>query len=267
MCVQIDSVVLGEAFPQSNFTFTPVQELCGSRDQAVVTPGTNGIASFFWQNSDGESVGIGEQVDISLDGIYTVTATGEELCPRSEEIEVDINPFPSVEILVEGDLCFGEVTLTASIDSTFTGPFNYSWTRDNESSELQQTRSITITEEGTYQVQIIDPTIGCDATSLPVDIDCDPRVRAPTAFSPNNNGENEFFFVFPNDFVDNFEIFIYNRWGELVYFSDDFNFQWTGEFRGKLLPEATYATVIRFTSRDEPELGVIEQYGSVTIIR
>ena len=266
-CVQIDSVTLGEAFPQSNFTFTPVQELCGNRDEAFVTPGNNGTATFVWQDASGETVGIGESINITFDGLYTVTATGEDLCPRTEEIQIDINPFPSVEILVEGDLCVGEVNLTANVDSLFSGPFNYSWTRNGETSELQQTRTITVTEEGTYQVRIIDPTIGCEATSIPVDVDCEPRINAPNAFSPNNNGENENFFVFPNDFVDNFEIFIYSRWGELVFFSNNIDFRWNGEFQGKLLPEGTYATVIKFTSQDEPELGVIEQYGSVTLIR
>ncbi len=266
-CIQVDSVVLGEAFERSNFTFSPVQELCGSRDQAVVTPGTNGTAIFTWRDSDGDVVGVGEEVGISLAGNYTVTATGENLCPRTEAIQVNINPFPEVIIEVQGDLCFGEVTLTASVDSLFSGPFNYQWTRDGDGTDLQQTQTLNVTEEGSYQVRIIDPTIGCDATSLPVDVDCEPRVRAPNAFSPNENGQNESYFVFPNNFVDNFEIFIYSRWGELVYFSNSFSFEWNGKFQGKLLPEGTYAVVMKFTSVDEPELGVIEQYGSVTLIR
>lgn len=267
-CIQIDSVQLGEEFPQSNFTFDPIQELCGNRDQAEITPGTNGITSYFWQNSDGDVIGTGTSVDITLEGTYTVTATGDELCPRSETIQININPLPNVEIEVTGDLCFGEVTLTAVIDSTSTGPFAYQWLFGPERTELGQTRSINVSEEGLYQVRITDPSIGCDATSNPVDIDCQPFVRAPNAFSPgNDNDQNDEFFVFRNDFVDNFEIFIYSRWGEIVFYSDDFDFRWNGFFRGKLLPEGTYAYVIKFTSIEEPELGGIEQYGSVTLIR
>lgn len=266
-CIQIDSVDLGEAFPQSNFTFTPIQELCGTRDQAEITAGTNGTATYTWFDSDGDRVGIGELVEISFAGTYTVFAEGEGLCPRSEEIDININPIPDVEIGIEGDLCFGDVTLTALVDSSSMGPFNYQWLFGSERIEIFQTRSIAAEEEGIYQVRIIDPTVGCDVVSNSVDIDCEPKVRAPNAFSPNENGDNEFFFVFPNDFVDNYEIFIYSRWGELVFFSDDLFFRWNGEFRNKLLPDGTYAYVMKFTSLDEPELGVIEQYGSVTLIR
>ncbi len=266
-CVQIDSVTLGEAFPRSNFTFEPIQELCGGRDQGEITPGTNGIAVYTWRDADDEIIGIGESVDISLPGTYTVTATGTDLCPRTEAIQVNINPVPDVEILTEGDLCVGEVLLTASVDSLFSGPFNYRWTLNGDPGELPETRTLNVNEEGTYQVRIIDPTIGCEARSRPIDIDCMPRVRAPNAFSPNGNDENELFFVFPNNFVDNFEIFIYSRWGELVFYSNNFDFTWNGEFRSKLLPEGTYALVMKFTSVDEPELGTIEQYGSVTLLR
>ncbi|MDW3193318.1 MAG: PKD domain-containing protein [Cytophagales bacterium] len=267
-CIQIDSVQLGEEFPRSNFTFDPIQELCGNRDQAEIRPGTNGITDYFWQNSDGQVIGIGTSVDIPLEGTYFITATGDQLCPRTEMIEININPLPLVEIEVTGDLCFGEVTLTAVIESTSSGPFAYQWLFGSDRTELGQTESINVSQEGLYQVRITDPAIGCDAISNPVDIDCQPFVRAPNAFSPgNNNDQNDEFFVFPNDFVDNFEIFIYSRWGEIVYYSDDFGFRWNGFFRGKLLPEGTYAYVIKFTSIEEPELGGIEQYGSVTLIR
>ena len=266
-CVQIDSVNLSEQFPQSNFDLLPIQELCGTRDEVSLTPGTNGDALYTWTNASGETIGIGENVQIAFAGDYVVTATGEELCPISDTVEIDINPFPNVEIVENGDLCFGDLTLTAVADSAFAGPFSYQWLFGEERTEVFQTQIINPTEPGRYQVRLIDPTIGCEATSNPVQIRCNPRVRAPNAFSPNGNGRNEVFFVFPNNFVDNFEIFVYNRWGELVFYSDNFGFEWNGDFRGKLLPVGTYAYVMKFTSNNDPQLGVIEQYGSITLVR
>ena len=266
-CVQIDSVNLSEQFPQSNFDLLPIQELCGTRDEVSLTPGTNGDALYTWTNASGETIGIGENVQIAFAGDYVVTATGEELCPISDTVEIDINPFPNVEIVENGDLCFGDLTLTAVADSAFAGPFSDQWLFGEERTEVFQTQIINPTEPGRYQVRLIDPTIGCEATSNPVQIRCNPRVRAPNAFSPNGNGRNEVFFVFPNNFVDNFEIFVYNRWGELVFYSDNFGFEWNGDFRGKLLPVGTYAYVMKFTSNNDPQLGVIEQYGSITLVR
>jgi gliding motility-associated-like protein len=72
-------------------------------------------------------------------------------------------------------------------------------------------------------------------------------------------------------FVGEFSIFIYNRWGELIFFSDNLEFMqntgWDGTKNGKLLPVGTYPYVIRFTSTTAPERGVIEQTGGITLLR
>ncbi len=267
-CIQFDTVTLGEAFPRSNFTFSPIQELCGTRDQAEITAGTNGDAIYTWSNSSGDIIGAGESVDIDLAGVYFVSAQGANLCPRTEQIQININPFPDVNIQSDGDLCAGDLTLTAVIDSTSAGPFSYQWFFGPDRTIVGQTATINATEEGTYQVQISDPMIGCDATSFPVNVRCDPRINAPTAFYPESDiTENQNFYVFPNEFIDTFEIFIYSRWGELVFYTDEIDFEWDGEYRDQPLPVGTYAYVMKFTARDEPDLGVIEQYGSVTLIR
>ncbi|MBV6647630.1 MAG: gliding motility-associated C-terminal domain-containing protein, partial [Cyclobacteriaceae bacterium] len=128
---------------------------------------------------------------------------------------------------------------------------------------------------GTYQVSVQEVGgFGCIQTDtvqvvdeIPADNECLPKIVAPNAFSPNEDELNELFFVFPNPFVDTFQIFVYTRWGELVYFSDDLNFRWDGSFDNKTLPVGTYAYILKFTSNVDPEIGVIEQYGSITLIR
>jgi hypothetical protein len=56
-----------------------------------------------------------------------------------------------------------------------------------------------------------------------------------------------------------------------VYYSDDLNFMvdvgWDGVKDGEQLPVGTYAYVIKYRSITEPERGVLEQPGGVTIIR
>ena len=59
------------------------------------------------------------------------------------------------------------------------------------------------------------------------------KISAPNAFSPNGNSQNENFFVYPNLFIDHFEIFIYTRWGEQIYYSNDKNFIWDGTIMTK----------------------------------
>ena len=89
----------------------------------------------------------------------------------------------------------------------------------------------------------------------------------PNVLTPNGTPPNNEFFAFPNAFVANFEIFIYNRWGELIFQSNTPEFRWDGTYLGAFVPPGTYPYIIRFSSRFEPERGVVEQHGGVTVIR
>jgi gliding motility-associated-like protein len=128
-----------------------------------------------------------------------------------------------------------------------------------------------ITEEGTYNFELENVFNCWTLDTTRVDVDCIPVIYAPTAFSPYAQiPENQTFRLFPS-FVGEFQIFIYNRWGELVYYSNDIDFMtnegWNGMKDGKMLPIGTYAYVIKFKSITQPERGVIEQPGGVTLIR
>lgn len=129
-------------------------------------------------------------------------------------------------------------------------------------------------EDGEYFVTVTDASNGCAQVDsvliqpfIPGPGDCLPAILAPNAFSPNGNSANEEFFIIPNPYIGDFEIYIYTRWGELVYFSEDISFRWDGTYNNKVLPVGTYAYVIRFTSIEDPNLGEQVQYGSVTLVR
>ena len=153
---------------------------------------------------------------------------------------------------------------TASLDP---GIFNtYEWRFLPDETIISSDQVYQASMAGTYEVTIYNG-FTCITDQVQVVEDCRPVIIAPNAFSPNGNGENDEFFVFPNDFVANFEILIYTRWGELVFRSENQDFRWDGVYRGQLLPPGTYAYVMKFTSSLNPLLGVVEQYGSITLVR
>lgn len=128
-----------------------------------------------------------------------------------------------------------------------------------------------ITEEGNYNFELENVFNCWTLDTTLVDVDCIPTIYAPTAFSPNSSlPENQSFRLYPT-YVGDFQIFIYNRWGELLYYSDDLDYMinegWNGMKNGKILPLGTYAYVIKFRSISEPDRGVIEQPGGITLIR
>lgn len=128
-----------------------------------------------------------------------------------------------------------------------------------------------ITEEGIYNFELENQFNCWTLDTTKVEVSCVPTIYAPNAFSPNSQlPENQTFRLYPT-FVGEFEIFIYNRWGELIFYSDDLNFMvdvgWDGIKNGKSLPMGTYAYVIKYRSITEPERGVLEKPGGVTIVR
>lgn len=74
---------------------------------------------------------------------------------------------------------------------------------------------------------------------------CDPEIHVPDAFTPDGDGRNDFFQVFGHE-ITAFDIKIFNRWGEIIYHSTDFRFQWDGTYRNQTVPIGTYPYIITY---------------------
>lgn len=90
------------------------------------------------------------------------------------------------------------------------------------------------------------------------------RLFVPSAFSPNGDPENEYFLVSAR-LVDDFHIIIFDRWGKLIYESNDLNFKWDGtDGSGRPLPQGTFAWVINARTY----LGEkVQKKGTISLLR
>jgi gliding motility-associated-like protein len=104
--------------------------------------------------------------------------------------------------------------------------------------EGTSTYGVTVTNEdgceliGEISLTVLDPLCNEETVFL------------PDAFSPNNDGENDYLEVYSN-FIESIELRIFNRWGEQVYSTNDINFQWDGTFKGKELTPDVYGYYMR----------------------
>lgn len=118
---------------------------------------------------------------------------------------------------------------------------------------------------------------GCITTSeINVIEDCKARIDAPTAFSPNGDGINDGFMLFPFLVAEeDFEFFLFNRWGEMVFQTSDLRLMvneggWNGSYNNdtsRPLPGGTFAYKVTFKNSAKPEEEPREQRGGVTLIR
>jgi gliding motility-associated-like protein len=96
----------------------------------------------------------------------------------------------------------------------------------------------------TYIISVVSPE-GCIAEdSVEVCVDERKSIYLPTAFSPNGDGKNDFYIIGGHGICE-IEIFIYNRWGEQVFYSSDISIGWNGVYREVLQGTEKYALLIR----------------------
>lgn len=92
-------------------------------------------------------------------------------------------------------------------------------------------------------VYAICNNFGCDTATVVVNVACE-KVMVFNAISPDGNGENDTFVVEGIELYPENEVFIYNRWGNLVYKKKAYGNDWRGTFDGSPLPDGTYFYVI-----------------------
>ncbi len=92
------------------------------------------------------------------------------------------------------------------------------------------------------------------------------NIIVPKAFSPNYDGINDFFKVIYKD-VEEYNIKIYNRYGQLVYESDDIRGHWDGSYRNESTVGGVYVWIIRYAAYNKNnQLYNHTLKGSLTII-
>ena len=100
----------------------------------------------------------------------------------------------------------------------------------------------------TYTIFLTDFN-GCMASDdVIVTVDVENSFFIPNTFTPNNNGRNDVFRAYGTQ-VDQFEMQIYNRWGELIFSTNDLEIGWNGTYKGKLVQEGVYVWKIFFKEK------------------
>ncbi|MBQ1606286.1 MAG: gliding motility-associated C-terminal domain-containing protein, partial [Bacteroidales bacterium] len=79
----------------------------------------------------------------------------------------------------------------------------------------------------------------------------------PNVFTPNADGINDEWEIGNIDMFPKAHIYVFNRWGQLVYESDNYTENWDGKSRGKMLPFGVYMYIIDLHNGSEPYEGTI----------
>jgi gliding motility-associated-like protein len=199
-------------------------------------------------------------------GTYTVVITDANGCTFDTTFVIaNLNSF-TVSASGGGTITLGQ-TIDLHVTSTGSPETGYNWT-PTYGMPCSTCSDITIQpgHPTLYTVTGID-TNGCTAQdTVSVDVIEDHTLFPPNAFTPNGDGNNDVFQLFGNlAGIKKFNIKIFDRWGELVYESDEPSFSWDGTYKGQLIGPTVCVFVMQVTFLDGYNDKV--QKGSITVLR
>lgn len=100
-------------------------------------------------------------------------------------------------------------------------------------------------------------TSNCDTALVTIVVDASTRCAIPNIFTPNGDGVNDYFEIPCIQPTEALRIVVFNRWGDVVYQTNQYRNQWEGTHRGEPLPEGTYFYVL-YRTNQEPLQGSVE---------
>jgi|GEM_PF-2503564 len=210
-----------------------------------------------------DSKEIGTNITVNSARLAIATANNGGNCSAIDTIEVFVHASPQITGIKDSTVCFLQLPNGMLIDAGPTAD-QYLW------SDGQQGRSITITEGGQYKVSLLSQ-YGCAATdSVLISEDCPSSIFVANAFTPNNDNINDIFYVKGENIYD-FELFVFDRWGEVIYHGTDMNEGWNGKkynnMRDAQIDVYVWKMTYRYWAGKKAGHKIREQVGRVTLLK
>ncbi|MDR7129224.1 hypothetical protein J2X69_001559 [Algoriphagus sp. 4150] len=191
-------------------------------------------------------------IEVSEEGTFEVLLRSSVGCDLGRASGVVIKSTIIPPVVPEGFTICAIEGVTQSIEPGIYD--NYSWKLNGV--EVSQDPVFTPTEGGIYELTVSD-NLGCEYISI-IDVveDCALKIVFPNGMVLNDPNRN--FILYANEYIDDVEVYIYNRWGELIFYCTHENIEpnqafcpWDGQVRGEFVPNGTYAVVVKFTSQNQ----------------
>jgi gliding motility-associated-like protein len=256
-CTSTDDIVV---------TVNPLPLANAGADQSMCDGGqlnlnASGGVTYFWDPSTGlSSTTIANPVaSPQATTTYAVTVTDANLCSATDEITITVNPIPIVDAGNDTTVLIGQ-----SVQLDASGGVSYQWTPSTylNYSDVSNPTSTPLANIS-YVVYVMDGN-GCSATdTVNINVDDATNIFIPSAFSPNNDGQNDVLYVRGKG-IKELNFIIYDRWGEKVFETTDKTIGWDGTYKGKNLSTAVFTYYVKATYYDGNE---IENKGNITLVR
>ncbi|MCR4828629.1 MAG: gliding motility-associated C-terminal domain-containing protein [Bacteroidales bacterium] len=236
-------------------------DLCSGSATALATGGT---APYAYQWSNGEVTATAHAL---CEGMVLVSATDATGCIVTDSVNIDrLHSFDSLQLWADEYTLFnGEST---TLHATHIPGASYHWepSQPLDNPDAPDPNA-TLTDTTVFVLTVTD-SAGCvyvDSLKINcITVNCGkPNILIPNAFTPNGDGKNDQL-CFRGEYIREFHISIFTRWGELLYESDDINACWDGRYKNNWCMPGVYVYTCRIVCEGNIETTF---KGDITLIR
>lgn len=245
---------------QNDLSLTAQTDTLVCSNEAFTPRITSNGTSFNWSPAAGVSnpSEASPKITVQSNTAYTLTVV-RGICYQTAALNVRIKPSPVVDAGPDQTIVQGDVAQLAARAPAGT----YVWSPTNglnSNSVLNPSAMPSATTTYTLSVTAGGCTAS-DEVTVHVEIFC---LKPMEAFTPNSDGINDYWLLTTGNCLKQAKVDVFNRYGGIVYHSDDYKNNWNGSYQGKPLPDGTYYYIVTGTLINNK---AYYMRGNVTILR
>ncbi|MCW3128182.1 MAG: hypothetical protein JWO03_3840, partial [Bacteroidetes bacterium] len=247
LCPAVDTFIAQAKLPM---IITPGQSdpPCPGRDVGTIDLFSGGNSyHYIWSNNDTTA-----HLNGLAPGVYTVTVSDGTGCDTVLHFDLSYSYTLQVAISPQDTTVPSGVYVPLQASTNVDNGNIYTWTPPRDLSCYDCPGPLVHAVDSTYTYTIlVTDQYGCTAldsmhiTTFPLG-----PIYIPNAFTPNGDNNNDFFQIFgpsvSREYIPEFEVKIFDRWGELIFVSSDPTFRWDGIYKGVLMPPGVYVYLIDY---------------------
>lgn len=235
-------------------------------DFIILTADVDESLEYSWNN------GVEDGIAFSPDSTTSYELTGVlNGCTATDEMTVYVEKNP--EVSFTANPLNGIPPLEVNFENTSNNPAGIDYTWDFADGTIIQDNNIfvnhTYINPGNFEVKLTGENwIGCeDFAKLLIEIKT-PKLtfEFPNVFTPNGDYVNDKFKLINHEYISSIDILIVNRWGNLVFESQNVNFEWNGQIKntGRECVDGVYFYIAKINGQYGE---YIEEHGFIHLIR
>jgi gliding motility-associated-like protein len=191
--------------------------------------------------------------------VYTVYGNNAGICQAEKIINLTVHPKPKVNAGLDTTYNLNEILMLYG-----SGQGTLSWKYDPDILCLPcPTTQVLSNNSKCYILEAINE-FGCtNSDEVCITITKDYQLWIPNSFSPNGDGVNDVFFVKGNGLIE-IDLMIFDRWGKLIFRTQEFNDAWDGKYNGEICKQDVYTYKLKVKVLDGTW---VTKTGHITLLR